>query len=52
MAILKWYSIIMLGIAMFVEFLCMIFKTNLSDKIAHLIGLMFDIPTFIYLLLV
>lgn len=52
MTILKWYSIIMLGIAMIAELLCALFKTNTSDRVSHFIGLALDFPIFIYLLLV
>ena len=51
MEILKWYGRILVGLTMLLDFICMVFKVNVNDKLGHLLSIILHTPIFMYLLL-
>lgn len=52
MTILKWYLIIILGLAAFLDVIGLFFSVNNTDRFQNLLSAIVHIPAFIYLLLV
>lgn len=52
MTILKWYSIIILGLASFLDVIGLFFSINNQYRFQNLLSAIVHIPAFIYLLLV
>ena len=52
MGILKWYSIIMLGLAVLFDVIGLFFSINNEYRFKNLLSAIVHIPIFIYLLLI
>ncbi len=51
MGFLLWYSRIMVGFSIFINFGAAVSNNNLQDRVAHLFAAIYSAPVFIYLLI-